>query len=483
MALSPLRRSVESSTQEVRRGGTVFGSAVTAHRGGWLMRSIRPLWALLLVVSLVATACAGGGGTSSVPSAAAPSAATPSAAAPSVEASQAAGPVTVDFYDLHINEPDKTLIQTAINEFQAAHPNVTINWTLLENEALKAKIATQMQAGDPPDLFQSWGGGVLRQQVEAGMVKDIGADIADVKDTINPAALTLLQDGGKQYGLPYNLGIVGFWYNKALFAKAGITSPPTTWSELLTDVQKLKDAGITPISLGGGDKWPAMFWWAYLALRSGGQAAYDEAIKTNKWDGPAFVTAGTELKKLIDLKPFQDSFLAATYPQSSATMGNGKAALELMGQWSPGTMKDNSASKKGIGDDLAWFPFPALDGGAGKPTDVFGGGDGFAVGKNAPPEALEFLKYLTSLDVAKRWGGLNSGTLPVTVGSETSVTDPFLQQVLKGRAAATFSQLYLDQATSPDLGAAINDAIQTLFAGKASPEEVTKAITKAAGGG
>jgi raffinose/stachyose/melibiose transport system substrate-binding protein len=440
----------------------------------------RRLFGLLATMALVLAACGGGGATAS-PSAAdsaAPTEAAPSEAAPT---EAAAAPVTVEFYDLHINEPGKSLLQSIIDEFEADNPNVTIDWVNLENEALKTKIATEMQAGNPPDLFQSWGGGVLAQQVEAGMARAIDADIADWKDTMNPGAMSIYQVDGVQYGIPYNFGLVGFWYNKDLFAQAGISEPATTWSQFLTDIQKLKDAGITPISVGAGDKWPAMFYWAYLALRAGGQAALEQAVATGDWSGPAFVTAGTELKKLIDLEPFQDSFLAATYPQMAGTMGNGKAAMELMGQWAPGVEKDNSESKEGIGDALGWFTFPALEGGAGLATDVFGGADGFAVGRDAPPEAVAFLKYLVSLDVAKRWGGLNDGTLPPTNGAEESVTDPFLTTVLQKRAEATYAQLYLDQATSPELGAAINDAIQTLFAGTASPEEVAQAITDAAG--
>ena len=77
-------------------------------------------------------------------------------------------------------------------------------------------------------------------------------------------------------------------------------------------------------------------------------------------------------------------------------MGNGKAAMELMGQWAPAVQKDNSADKKGIGDNLGWFPFPMVEGGAGDPNDAVGGGNGFAIGKNASPEAIDFVKYLTS---------------------------------------------------------------------------------------
>ncbi len=223
-----------------------------------------------------------------------------------------------------------------------------------------------------------------------------------------------------------------------------------------------------------------MFWWAYLSIRQGGQAALEPAVNDGAWDSQTFVDAGTQLKKLIDLKPYQEGFLAATYPNESAAMGNGKAAMELMGQWAPGAQAGESASKKGIGEDLAWFPFPALTGGAGAPTDAFGGTDGWAIGKDAPPEAVDFVKFLSSVEVAKRWAGLNDGTLPATNGAEAAGHRPVPEDRPREPAKATFAQLYLDQATTPALGAAINDAIAELYAGTAAPEDVAKTIAEAA---
>ena len=121
-----------------------------------------------------------------------------------------------------------------------------------------------------------------------------------------------------------------------------------------------------------------------------------------------------------------------------------------------------------------------MEGGAGAGTDGFGGGDGFAVGKDAPPEAVQFLEYITSLEQAIRVGETGT-TLPVTKGAEVSITDPYQLAVLEGLGQATFVQLYLDQYFTPELGAAVNDAVATLFAGTATPEEVTQAITDAAG--
>ena len=124
-----------------------------------------------------------------------------------------------------------------------------------------------------------------------------------------------------------------------------------------------------------------MFYWAYLALRAGGQAAMEEAISTGDWTGPAFIEAGEQFQRLIDLEPFQEGFLAAAYNADQAsTMGNGKAAMELMGQWAPGVEEAESESGEGIGDALGWFPFPAVEGGAGARGSP--GSETFVVGQS-----------------------------------------------------------------------------------------------------
>jgi raffinose/stachyose/melibiose transport system substrate-binding protein len=401
----------------------------------------------------------------------------------SSQPSQAAEPVTINWYHIQNNDPGKSLWQALADEYMAAHKNVTINLTVLENEAFKTKLTALLQQGNVPDLFQTWGGGGLRQQVEAGFVKDITADIASWKDTINAGALSMYQVDGKNYGVPFDLGLVGFWYNTKSFADAGITTLPATWNDFLTTVQTLKSKGITPIALAGKDTWTGAFYWAYLAVRECGQAGMDKAVVSGDWSDPCFVKAGEDFKQLIDLKPFQEGFLAAPWDgagSGAAAMATYNGAIQLMGQWLPGTVNANSGGSRAMGEGLGWFPFPAVSGGAGDPFDGLGGGNGFAVGKNAPAETVDFLHYLVSLDAANRWGALNSGILPTTNGSEASTTDPMLTLVLEGRAKAKFVQLYLDQATTPELGGAINEAVATLYAGTGTPQSVVAAIQAAA---
>jgi raffinose/stachyose/melibiose transport system substrate-binding protein len=428
---------------------------------------------------MVVSACTSGATTA--PSA--PSTAPTSAS--STAPSQAAEPVTITWYHIQNNDPGLSLWKDLADEYTAEHPNVTIDIQVNENEAFKTKLTTLLQQGDIPDLFQTWGGGGLRQQVEAGLVKDISADIASWKDTINAGALSMYAVDGKNYGVPFDLGLVGFWYNTKTFTDAGITTPPATWAEFLTTVETLKSKGITPIALAGKDTWTGAFYWAYAAVRNCGQAGMDKAVTTGDWSDACFVKAGEQFKQLIDLEPFQEGFLAAPWDgagSGAAAMATYNGAMQLMGQWLPGTVNANSGDTRPMGEGLGWFPFPAVDGAPGDPFDGIGGGNGFAVGKDAPPETVDFLHYLVSLDAANRWGALNSGILPTTVGSEASVTDPTMASVLEGRAKAKFVQLYLDQATTPELGGAINEAVAGLYAGTGTPDSVAQAINAAAAG-
>ncbi len=218
-------------------------------------------------------------------------------------------------------------------------------------------------------------------------------------------------------------------------------------------LQKLKAAGITPIALGEGDKWPGMHMWAYLVTRLGGKANFEGALlRTGSFTDAPFVEAGVKLKELIALEPFQDGFLGATYGDEATAMGNGKAAMELMGQWAPAVQKDNSPDKKGIGDNLGWFPFPMVEGGAGDPNDAVGGGNGFAIGKNASPEAIDFVKYLTSAGSHRLNLPKIGVAIPVVKGGEAGMSDPLLITLQESLAKAQYFQLYYDQALPPGDG-------------------------------
>ena len=98
----------------------------------------------------------------------------------------------------------------------------------------------------------------------------------------------------------------------------------------------------------------------------------ETAVTTGDWSDPCFVKAGEDFQKLIDLEPFQEGFLAAPWDgagSSAAAQATNNGAIQLMGQWLPGTVQANSGGAREMGEGLGWFPFPGVDGAAGDPFD------------------------------------------------------------------------------------------------------------------
>lgn len=389
------------------------------------------------------------------------------------------GTTTIEWWNISTTEPTKGVWAALAKKFEAQNPKVKVKIVQMENDAYKSKMTALTASGKLPDIFHTWGGGVLQQQVDAGLVEDLTDRTKDFAEGLLPVAKEpyLLDD--KVYGIPFDIGMIGFWYNKALFKDAGIAEPPATWSGFLDAVRKLKAKGVTPLALAGKEKWPGMYYWAYLSMRTAGASALQKAYDDKDFTGDAFVQAGQHLQELVDLQPFQKGFLGAAYSSptgQAATVGNGKAAMELMGQWAPVVQAD---SGKGLGDDLGFFPFPAVEGGEGTITEVFGGGGGHALRSGAPQEAVDFLKFFaseaTDVELVKK-----TGVIPVVPAAESALTDPNIKAVQAQLKAATGFQLYLDQAYAPAVGQEVNDSVAGLIAGSKSPQQVAESITKTA---
>ncbi|MCQ9183898.1 extracellular solute-binding protein [Streptomyces sp. IBSBF 2953] len=389
------------------------------------------------------------------------------------------GTTTIEWWNISTTQPTKDVWAALAKQFEAQNPKVKLKIVQLENDAYKSKMTALTASGKLPDIFHTWGGGVLRQQVDAGLVEDLTDRTKDWSESLMSVARQPYLIDDKAYGIPFDIGMIGFWYNKALFKQAGVAGPPTTWSGFLDAVRKLKAAGITPLALAGKEKWPGMYYWAYLAMRTAGVDALRKAGDDKDFTGDGFVQAGQHLQELVDLQPFQKGYLGAAYSSptgQAAAVGNGKAAMELMGQWAPVVEAD---AGKGLGANLGFFPFPAVDGGKGVITEVFGGGGGHALRKGAPQAAVDFLKFFasaaTDTTLVKK-----TSTLPIVPAAESALTDPNIKAVQAQLKGATGFQLYLDQAYAPALGQEVNDSVAALIAGSKSPQQVAQSITKVA---
>ena len=389
---------------------------------------------------------------------------------------------TLKWLHIEVNPNQVKIWEEVARDFEAKNPGVKIEMQFLENEAYKAKAPTLLQSKDRPHIIYSWAGGVLKAQVEAGVLEDITAQVTPYKDQLSAAAVRAFTVDGKIYGLPHTVSQVGFMYNKELFAKAGVDgSKIATWDDLLDAVKKLKAANVTPIVVGGADKWPLHFYWTHLAVRLGGKAGFDAALKGENggFEGEVFQKSGEYFKQLVDLQPFQQGFLGFKNPQAVGAFGDGKGAMILAISSFYHTQRALAADKTGLSDDkIGWFNFPTVPGGKGEISDTLGGVNGWLVTKGAPKEAAEFVKFFISDAVQKRLAQGNF-LIPTFKGAEAGLGSPFMRNIAQNIAASKYHQNFYDQDLGPSVGRVVNDATAEIAGGTMTPKQAAKAIQDA----
>ena len=386
---------------------------------------------------------------------------------------------------LHVsdNAAAKAVWDQAASDYNASHKGVTVQFKYLENEAFKAKLPTMLQSDDSrPALFYSWGGGVMDAQAKAGFLKDIKAETADTVKTLSPTAVAAFTLGRQALRMPFDTDAVPIFYNKSVFAKAGVNpADMQSWDGFLAGVKKLKASGVVPIVVGAGEKWPMHFWYSYLVMRIGGSHALEDAKagKNGGFNNPTFVEAGKKLQELAALEPFQPGYVSTTHPQSSGVFGDGKAAMDLMGSWLLGMQGPNSSSGKGLAEsDIGVMPFPTVAGGKGELGDTLGGVHAFLVTKTAPPEAVDFLKFFSQVKYA-RDAAAAGAYIPVVNGAEAEIKDPLVKQIAEMLAKTEYHQNFFDQDLGPSVGRVINDVSVAVAASKMTPEAAASAIQEA----
>lgn len=384
---------------------------------------------------------------------------------------------------LHLQKNPKILAiwQQAADEYEKAHPGVTVKFDYLENEAFKAKLPTLLQSKDRPSLFHSWGGGVMIEQIQAGVVQDITAAIADggFKDTFYPAGIQNFTYQGKTYGLPNDIGPVVFWYNKDLCAKASV-DPTTikTWDDFIDAVKKFQAAGITPIAAGGKDEWPLHFYPAFLLMRILGKEGLQAVVegKNGGFNSPDAVKAFQLYQELAALKPFQPGFLANTYGEAAGTFHDAKTAFHLMGTWDVIEGRADAADGKGLPNEkLGWFFFPEVQGGKGHANDIFASVDGWLVAKDAPKETVDFMRVWLGKDIQSKLAeeGL---FIPMVKGTAEVIKDPLQKSIAQEVGNSQWIQIAMDQLLGPDTGRVFNDACANIAAGTMTAEKAAKSI-------
>ena len=383
---------------------------------------------------------------------------------------------------LSINRDDvnwQKLYADLVQEYNDSHPGVTVKVEFMEDESFKQKLPTLLQSKAAPDIFFSFSGGTFYEQASQGFLQPLDdATVADWKTELSAGGMAALSYQGKYYGAPEAANNVAIYYNKDLATKVGV-DPSTikTYDDLLAQVKAAKDAGVTPFVVGGQDKWPLHFFYSFMAMRILGQEgmAASAAGENGGFDNEGWVQAGKEYMRLIELEPFQDGFMSAKYDQATGLWGDGGGLFHLMGDWDLLSQR-NAASDGGLkNEQLGVIPFPMIEGGKGSITDTLGGASGFILGKNAPAEAKDFLKFFLGAKAQTR-AAEEGFYIPTVPAAGPSVKDSIMKEFAAIGGSSTYHQLFLDQFFGASLGGTINDVSAQMATGDITPEEAAKLL-------
>jgi len=416
--------------------------------------------ALLVAGALGLSACSGGG-----------------------DGASADGKVEMTLWQNSTTGPGQQFWKDAITAFQEANPNVTITMQSVQNEDMDGKLQTALNAGDAPDIFLQRGGGKLAAMVQAGQLMDLTDKIGDTaKSEISEGSFKAETYQDKVWAMPLAVLPSGFWYSSDLFTQAGITTPPTTVSDLESAVTTLKGAGIAPIALGAKDAWPAAHWYYNFALRECSPQTIEKTGDSKDFSDGCWLKAAEDLNDFAATQPFNEGFLTTSAQQgagsSAGLVANHQAAMELMGAWDPGVIASLTPDEKPL-PDLAWFPFPEVSGGQGEPGSMMGGVDGYSCSVKAPKECADFLNFIASADQQKAYYAAFSAP-PVNKTAQEAVKEPYLQEVLAAYNKAPFVSQWLDTVLGQNVGNALNVAVVDLLAGKSNPQQMIQSVTDAA---
>jgi multiple sugar transport system substrate-binding protein len=318
----------------------------------------------------------------------------------------AAGPITIHVLTMDQAGLKPAEIDQIARDFEAQNPDIKVSMEYVGYDNVHDKIVTGMAAKPPaydaamldviwPDEF-----------IKAGYLLDVSNRVTpQMKSDMFPASWNGVTRNGKVYGMPWLMDVKYFMYNKDMLQKAGISAPPTTWEELVTQAKTIKDKGIAefPIIWSWPQKEGVVCDFTVLLFGNGG--AFLDASGKPVFNDDKGVQVLTWMKKTIDDGLTNPGSLSSDEPAVSADFLAGKSAFAV--NWLFQYSDSNDASKSQIVGQAAFAPMPVYE--AGKAAGVKGasvdGSSAFAIMATTPyaDQTWKFLSYLASNDVQMKY--------------------------------------------------------------------------------
>jgi len=390
-------------------------------------RHVAAVVAIAASLAMTLTACSGNNaGTGSTTSA-------PPAQSPAASATDLTGNITLWHF---FTDREATVIQSSIDAFTAANPGITVDVVSGQDDD---KMRTAIAAGQPIDVGISYSSDQIGPLCSTGAFLDLGPyiqrdniDLSQIPDVVQ----SYTQFEGTRCSLPMLADTTGLYYNKDLFAAAGITDPPKTLDELAADAIKLTtknpDGSIKTLGF-----MPLMEYYesnaSNMAVMAGAKWLNDDNKTSAIGSDPNWTTLLNWQQKLINdlggYKALSDWFAAAGDEFSDQNdFETGRVAMEIDGEWRVAFINDEAPDL-----NYGTSPMPTLDPSRYGATLIDGNLVGIPKGSPNPDLAWELVKYLaldTDAQVAMGNGLKNVPTIKSAVTSPNLETSPQYQTFL-----------------------------------------------------
>jgi glucose/mannose transport system substrate-binding protein len=319
------------------------------------------------------------------------------------------------------------------------------------SEAIVA-LAQRLQAGDPPDVWQTFAGKSVQGYAERGTVREVGR----LSDTMQPVIRRSLDYDGKAYGVPTGAHRSNvLWFSRAALAKAAVTPPADgyTLTAFRSDLQKIKTAGGTGLCLGGKDPFTTAELFENTLLSTIGADGWADMTGDRlDWRGAEVRAALSAFGEMLSYADPEASGL--TWDQAATKLATGGCAFMSVNDSAYGELVAAGAAE---GTDFGYAAFPGTAGSFLAVVDVF-------VAATKAENARNALTFLDSISAPATQLAFSraKGSVPVLRDIDVSSLPAYQQQSSRSLwAAPVLLSVAHGEAMSPAFQEGFYNAVST----------------------
>lgn len=364
------------------------------------------------------------------------------------------------------------LKESVIAEFQEKYPDITIqDESTNDSNSFTNQFKTDIASGNVADIIQWPGISIMKEYADTGVFLDLSElinETSDIKDNVDATLLDMMELSAVgtpgTYALPINNQMEVFYYNKDLFAQAGIEKTPETWDEFFEVCEKLKEIGVTPWVVGASNAWRVVHIQTGLLYKMCGvEKAKELGGRKANWTDADVVETIAFIQELAEKGIFGEDYLGLDYETEKAMFISGDTAMSFDGSW-------RIAELTGMEDKVGVFRMPYFtdreefkDNDIAYPSQLEIGGH-----LKDDPEKLEYVWELASMFASQgtqQRYAYECGNIPVRNDVELDETkmSPLLSSLLEIKANDV--QVWGSDAWAYDTVAVLEDIVGEAFVG------------------